>query len=1526
MKLRLLDLVLATALLTTAAHPQDRAAVCSRGEGVFYGTPITLEQVFVIPGQAEPAVPSGDDLFPDPGTDAAYTGPSCEGGGLVGAIDCVAETIEGSGTATTETAVPAVEAEARAAVAGEAESGEAEPGDGTATPGVKAEPRVVRQILVLKPVLVPGAPGRVSYVPDGPGGLEVPEDLTEAEVAAVSPMVSARNAALLSYQGELSLAMQDDLIRGMPVPLPTPPLPDGVSLAGDPGVLAMGAECGALFRAMTETARLLQLRAEKVARIAQLKEMLKAERDKAGLLGIFWDSEQADRLEGIIAFEEGNLRKIDARLGEHKATIDRRERWLENEDRAREVDAIKADPDRLAAETQRRRDAIVEAAQEAARARWLMIEGEAAYARQLAAHDAMIKAARENGQDDLADKLEEDKTRLEAARDSWREHAQSMIDVRVRDQARLMQENAADGIGPVGDASSILLAEGKNPIEVIETGAREGARASAERRALTDATTLGGAATEQYDLVDFGQDLFETNLEMQTNPALFYSRFGSYLGGAAEAAYDGVVDLAVIGVEAGDLAGEAFESGLSDVTGYEFNAFGRENIDTLVSAGTALSETDALKLGELAGRVAEAADRRVSQMAGSGEAGIREALATTGYVTASVLGAEEIAMAGSVRIASAVRDAARGAEALADVSKLAEGVTDASRLADAAKLDAPKLDVPVTPNAPAPAIADDLTDTVKVDPEDLTETVKIDPPKPDAPTTPDAEDLTDTVKIDPPKPDAPVTPDAPDLDKTGPVDPPTPDAPTTPDAEDLTETVKIDPSKPDAPVTPDAPDPDKTGPVEPLDPDKTGPVDPPKPDAPVTPEAPDPDKTGLVDHLDPDKTGPVDPPKPDAPVTPDAPDLDKTGPVDPPTPVAPTTPDAEDLTETVKIDPPKPDAPITPDVPEPITPDAPDLDKTGPVDPPKPDAPRTPDAEDLTETVKIDPPKPDAPVTPDAPDADDLTKTVITDPPSPDAPSTPDISDASRTDIGAPDPALLRPVKRADAPSVVDDAVDAAAGKPPTPDAPPPTRAVPPTPQAQIDRLGEVIDASSLTPDQKAFFKKLAKGRTPEEAAARAIIDGGLNPSDILSSGVLSKDDLRRGVLGYLDEYSGLTPEAARLFADRTVGGVRDTLAKLGVDNSVIKVFEAKLGKFSPEHALASGAWNQGVSPLRLIDEAGVAEADIRRGLDEYLQLERGIDDPRKRARLIEDYMRPVTDRAAAAAAGIPPIARIPEGAPTIPVAAKTPDGRDVPLVMEAAPFKEGSYNEIYRLGPPFEGKVARRSKTPGDTPEAKIDEFGRTALADPAVSPDIVRPQDRTLLTGPDGRKLEILPFEGRTAESQIAKNPGGVPTPGQTIALDQAMRELNKAGYAWLDNHIGNYLFEPVPGLADEWRILVLDPGGIVKVADGSAETARDIQLQLARLDETFLGNVTKTRAAGYSIEETRGALANAHTARSEGLKEVLLPQLDTGFGGTDDLAAGLQFRVDGLAYFPDSRNLIELGDEGLDAAYDAMRVAAE
>ncbi|MBA3911714.1 MAG: hypothetical protein C0524_18030 [Rhodobacter sp.] len=680
-------LLVLSGLLPTSLQAQDDA-ICDRGEGAFYGHTFTLEQIYRLDPEP-PAAQPGTGLFPDPGDFSTETGSSefdCEGGSLVGALTCVAEEIEasgsgdGAGPADEASGISEVEAAARRAADETAPELEAAAEGEPASP-----PRELRQILALRPVLIPGSPGQMRYEVAGPGTILTPEGLTEDEIARVAPMISAQNAALLDMRVVLDADAQEALVDGIARPVPLPGLLDGVSRPDNGPTLAMGAECGSLFRAMAERARLALLREAKVARIKQLKDMLKAERDKAGLLGLLWDSEQADRIERIIAEEERRLGIIDRSLGEQQAIIDRRERVLTRDEREREIAAIKADPDRLAAESAKRRESLIAAAQEVANARWRFIEGEAAYAREIASRDAMIKAARESSEDDLADALEVDKGRLEAARDSWREHAQAMIDTRTREAAALVDQNVADGIGPTSDAASMLLAEGKNPVEVLEAGARERAIDSAQRRAAADAVSLGGNATETYGVADFGQDLFETNLEMAKDPLLFYKRYGHYAKGVGEAAYDGVVDLAKIGVEAGDLAGEAFESGLSELTGYEFNTYGRENLDTLVAAGSAISQADALKIGEMAGEVAAMADRKFERMAASGERGIEEALETTGYVVGSVAGAEEIAIAGALKAASIAGDVIRGTDALTDAARTVENLSDAARAADAAR-------------------------------------------------------------------------------------------------------------------------------------------------------------------------------------------------------------------------------------------------------------------------------------------------------------------------------------------------------------------------------------------------------------------------------------------------------------------------------------------------------------------------------------------------------------------------------------------------------------------------------------------------------------------------------------------------------------------------------------------------------------------------------------------------------------------------------------------------------------------------
>ena len=65
-------------------------------------------------------------------------------------------------------------------------------------------------------------------------------------------------------------------------------------------------------------------------------------------------------------------------------------------------------------------------------------------------------------------------------------------------------------------------------------------------------------------------------------------------------------------------------------------------------------------------------------------------------------------------------------------------------------------------------------------------------------------------------------------------------------------------------------------------------------------------------------------------------------------------------------------------------------------------------------------------------------------------------------------------------------------------------------------------------------------------------------------------------------------------------------------------------------------------------------------------------------------------------------------------------------------------------------------------------------------------------------------------TAEQMIEKQ-GGEMSKGQSLALDQAVRELNRRGLAWLDVKPDNYSFEKLPR-TDRWRVVVFDPVGIV------------------------------------------------------------------------------------------------------------------
>jgi antirestriction protein len=79
--------------------------------------------------------------------------------------------------------------------------------------------------------------------------------------------------------------------------------------------------------------------------------------------------------------------------------------------------------------------------------------------------------------------------------------------------------------------------------------------------------------------------------------------------------------------------------------------------------------------------------------------------------------------------------------------------------------------------------------------------------------------------------------------------------------------------------------------------------------------------------------------------------------------------------------------------------------------------------------------------------------------------------------------------------------------------------------------------------------------------------------------------------------------------------------------------------------------------------------------------------------------------------------------------------------------------------------------------------------------------------------------------AAGQI-KAQGGSMTKGQQLAWEQAQRDLNNAGYVWMDNTPKNFSFDKIPGGDDRWKIVVIDPDGIYPAAGKNPVVAKAMQ----------------------------------------------------------------------------------------------------
>ncbi|MFC3225662.1 hypothetical protein ACFOGJ_00365 [Marinibaculum pumilum] len=161
-------------------------------------------------------------------------------------------------------------------------------------------------------------------------------------------------------------------------------------------------------------------------------------------------------------------------------------------------------------------------------------------------------------------------------------------------------------------------------------------------------------------------------------------------------------------------------------------------------------------------------------------------------------------------------------------------------------------------------------------------------------------------------------------------------------------------------------------------------------------------------------------------------------------------------------------------------------------------------------------------------------------------------------------------------------------------------------------------------------------------------------------------------------------------------------------------------------------------------------------------------------------------------------------------------------------------------------------------TANARADAFGHSLLqAMPADDRDIVRAAEIYLqfrIPGaPPWRFGQVVEFVETRAGDLLRQ---GDLSPGQLIALDRGIRRLNRRGIVWLDNHPGNFGFQPVAGKPDAWTLVIFDTGGLMPVQRFGCRSASDIARELQVQASLGIGARMDAAASKFGLAGGRAA----------------------------------------------------------------------